>query len=287
MKKSTKKVFATLAALAVSCSAIAFAACGTTENPDKPDDGKQDEVKISYQFVGNYDELMSWGMVYDFCANLTPDGVATIAIYRNDEDFTKIEGTWKEAADEDGVNVLTIRDGVNPDGKYELYSESDGSYIWKDYYFTFMGGYSRKIDLNGSSKITYEEESDWLKYVAERRKGMEIPNLGGDSEEGGNGGQEEQKPSEEATEIAAFKKDSSSITFLSDGTGKVSVFGAMNRTFKWTYAGGTLSITALTTNEGSEQGSAVVEGNNITVTVNGGGTDYSVTFADCDLSKLA
>ncbi len=60
----------------------------------------------------------------------------------------------------------------------------------------------------------------------------------------------------------------------------------MNRTFKWTYAGGALSITALTTTEGSEQGSAVVEGNNITVTVNGAGTDYSVTFA-CDLSKLA
>lgn len=286
MKKSTKKVFAALAALAVSCSAIAFAACGTTDKPDNPDDGKV-EAKISYQFVGNYDELMSWGMVYDFCANLTPDGVATITIYRNDEDITKIEGSWKEAADEDGVNVLTIRDGVNPDGKYELYSESDGSYIWKDYYFTFMGGYSRKIDLNGSSKITYEEEADWLKYVAERREGMDIPQLGGDSEEGGNGGQEEQKPSEEATEIAVFKKDSSSITFLSDGTGKVSVFGAMNRTFKWTYAGGTLSITALTMNEGTEQGSAVVEGNNITVTVNGGGTDYSVTFADCDLSKLA
>ncbi|MBO4989045.1 MAG: hypothetical protein J6D37_01805 [Clostridia bacterium] len=287
MKKTTKKLVAAFAAVTMACSALAFAACGgETEKTTEPQTTEIPQAKISYQFIGNYDELLSWGFVYDFRIDLTPDGVATVSIYRNEEDIATIEGTWKEAKDEDGENVMTIRDGVNPDGKYELYQESDGSYVLHDYYFTFMGGYSRKIDLKGSSKIAYEDDAAWKAAIQERRKDMDIPQPGGNQ-----GGDKTDEPTQqpapsEATELAVFKKDSSSITFLSDGTGKASVFGAMNRTFKWTKNGDTITFTEVKTGEGTEQGTIVLTGTTIKVTVNGGGTDYSVEFVDCDLSAL-
>lgn len=281
MNKNLKKVFAAFAVMAVSCSALALAACGGNEpKPDpKPDPDPVPEVKISYQFLGSYDELMSFGFVYDFCADLTPDGVLTVYTY-DMSGATSYTGTWK-TTEEDGETVLTIRDGVNPDGKYELYPESDGSYVWKDFYFTFSGGYSRKIDMKGSSKISYEENDAWQKSVVDRRAKLDIPEVNG-------GNKEEEKKDEtptEATEVASFKKDSSTITFMNDGTGKVAVFGAMNRNFKWKNDGG-LVLSDFTTAEGSADGSATVEGSTITVTVKGGENSYNVAFEGCDLTAL-
>ena len=282
MKKRTKRLVSALAAMTVACSAFAFAACEGNNDTTEPQKTEEPQAKISYQFTGNYDELMSFGFVFDFCADLAPDGTLTVYTYGRDE-VTSYTGTWK-ATTEDGETVLTIRDGVNPDGKYDVYPNADGTYVWEDFYFTFAGSFTRRIDLTGSSKITYETNEAWQKAVAERREALSIP----DVNDGSNKTQEptQQPAPSEATELAVFKKDSSSITFLSDGTGKASVFGAMNRTFKWAKSGDGITFTEVKNGEGAEQGTIVLNGTTIKVTVNGGGTDYSVEFVDCDLSAL-
>lgn len=176
MKKRT--LLAVFMALTMSASAFALASCGgNTGDTSTQTNTSETQTVISYQFGGNYDELLSWGIVFDFNVDLTSDGVATIRIHDTKE-VTESVGTWKEGK-EDDEKILIVKDDKG--NKFNVYFNNDGSCTMKGFAFTFNGSYSRTIDLKGSSKATYANVDAWKASVANRRKGMDIPQLGGDS----------------------------------------------------------------------------------------------------------
>ena len=182
-----KKILtSSIAALAFACT---LTGCGNnsgktsvSENPpatnapsvtvteQAPSATEKQEVATKYQFTASYDELLSFGFVYDFLFNFQSDNHAQIYIYNNagkeNESCQTINATWKEKK-VDGEACLELNDKINPDGKYTIYA-TNGTYTIEDYYFTFAGSYSRKVNVPGSATIQYATVDAWKDAAKER-----------------------------------------------------------------------------------------------------------------------
>ena len=182
-----KKILtSSIAALAFACT---LTGCGNnsgktsvSENPSAtnapsvtvteqaPSATEKQEVATNYQFTASYDELLSFGFVYDFLFNFQSDNHAQIYIYNNagkeNESCQTINATWKEKK-VDGEACLELNDKINPDGKYTIYA-TNGTYTIEDYYFTFAGSYSRKVNVPGSATIQYATVDAWKDAAKER-----------------------------------------------------------------------------------------------------------------------
>lgn len=146
----------------LSLASIILVGCGS--NNEEKDDIKDDVVTTSYQLLSTYDELKtSFGFNFEFLVNLQSDGTGTIYQLSQSlrtKETTKEETTlaWKIETDEDNISTMTLAISGT---KYEGYQSNDGSYSISDYTFTFMGSYTRKTTLKGSSTITYSSVSAW------------------------------------------------------------------------------------------------------------------------------
>ncbi len=193
---------------------------------------EKQEITTKYQFATSYDELLSFGFVYDFLFNFQSDNHAQIYIYNNagkeNEDCKTINATWKEKT-VDGEKCLELNDKINPDGKYTIY-EASGTYTIEDYYFTFAGSYSRKVNVPGSATIEYATVDAWKNAAKERVSKLTF----GSPEQGGE---------EEKTELASFTSGSSTLVFNSDKSGELNGFGGqVKESFTWEVKDGVLTI---------------------------------------------
>lgn len=246
-EKMKKILISSIAALAFTCT---LTGCGTDSGTNKPSEAgsaistststtitpslsEKQEVTTRYQFTANYDELLSFGFVYDFLFNFQSDNHAQIYIYANagkeNEDLRVINATWK-AKKIDGEDCLELNDKINPDGKYTIYQDQ-GTYTIEDYYFTFSGSYSRKINVPGSATIQYAAVDAWKDATKERVSKLNF----GSSSQGGE---------EEETVLVTFTSGSSTLAFNSDKTGELSGFGGqVKESFGWEVTDGNLAIT--------------------------------------------
>lgn len=240
--------------------------------PAAPTATEKQEVTTKYQFNASYDELLSFGFVYDFLFNFQSDNHAQIYIYTNagkeNEDCKVINGTWKEKK-VDGEDCLELNDKINPDGKYTIYS-ADGTYTIEDYYFTFAGSYSRKVNVPGSATIQYATVDTWKDAAKERVSKLTF----GSPEQGGE---------DEKTELASFTSGSSTLVFNSDKSGELNGFGGkVKESFTWEVKDGVLTI-------GSDNASkfTLTKNENSTYTIEYKVTDaISIKFENLDCTAL-
>ena len=244
-----KKILtSSIAALAFACT---LTGCGNnsgktsvSENPSAtnapsvtvteqaPSATEKQEVATKYQFTASYDELLSFGFVYDFLFNFQSDNHAQIYIYNNagkeNESCQTINATWKEKT-VDGEACLELNDKINPDGKYTIHA-TNGTYTIEDYYFTFAGSYSRKVNVPGSATIQYATVDAWKDAAKERVSKLTF-------------GSPEQGKDDQKTELASFTSGTSTLVFNSDKTGELNGFsGQVKQSFTWEVADGALTI---------------------------------------------
>ena len=128
----------------------------------------------------------------------------------------------------DGEACLELNDKINPDGKYTIYA-TNGTYTIEDYYFTFAGSYSRKVNVPGSATIQYATVDAWKDAAKERVSKLTF-------------GSPEQGKDDQKTELASFTSGTSTLVFNSDKTGELNGFsGQVKQSFTWEVADGALS----------------------------------------------
>ena len=267
-----KKILtSSIAALAFACT---LTGCGNnsgktsvSENPSAtnapsvtvteqaPSATEKQEVATKYQFTASYDELLSFGFVYDFLFNFQSDNHAQIYIYNNagkeNESCQTINATWKEKT-VDGVACLELNDKINPDGKYTIYA-TNGTYTIEDYYFTFAGSYSRKVNVPGSATIQYATVDAWKDAAKER-----VSKLTNDAQ--------------------------AKLSFYKDKSGNLNAYsGRVVRDFTWDVSEGTVTLAGVNGDASfactkKEDGKYTVE---YTIT-----STRKLSFEDLDLSAL-
>ncbi|MDY3209289.1 MAG: hypothetical protein SOX24_02445 [Candidatus Enterosoma sp.] len=175
MKKIRSIVVLALSALTLaSCGGNAQSASASSvgENQNTPStiaepaSSTQEEVTLSYQFLGNYYQIASQYAAFDFLGNLNSDGTGILYKLTSHADKTQdtldeSKVTWRVEEDRDGIKTMTFKEKTS--GTQEAY-ETDGKFTLA-LKFTFAGSYSRTIDFVGSSTIQYQTVDEWRTAV--------------------------------------------------------------------------------------------------------------------------
>ncbi len=182
MKKRLATILALSAVCALSVTAFAFAGCGgdeetatsgttgTTQEVDETPKGPAEGSTIEYQFLGSYDELVSWFANFEFLGNMYSDGTAVI--YMQEEtsmgmfDLTTY-GTWTCEEDRDGIVTFSM-DVTRADGtvdNYQTYEASDNTFSFTYTFYFLNGAYPRDTILTGSSEVKFEDHDEWVESI--------------------------------------------------------------------------------------------------------------------------
>lgn len=224
-----KKLFKALTCLSVACavtaSVAAFSACGG-DDTDNDTGGDKTPATVSYQCLGYTDELRESFTSFDFMGNLLSDGTGTI--YRYEQTGTtpaETSVTWKVQKDSDGLDVLTLNDKTEK-SPFEVYIDEDTQTFELEYDFAFAGGYSRKVMLTISSKVTYNSVEAFKQASDERRANL--------------------PPLNQKKAIVTFNGgEGNSIEFYADKTAKILAYnGQMKFDYTWTIEGDVITLTS-------------------------------------------
>ena len=281
--KLWQKMTGALAVCSVLVCGAFVAAC--SEQTDNPETTEPAEITTSWQFTGAYNRTVDHGLYesfgeFEILMNLMSDGNGEVNFYfigsgiKADEEWS-VSLTWKTETDRDGLTLMTIKDGISPAGKYEIYQESDGTFEISNYYMPLGKGstYHREPTLIGSSVITYATVDDWRAEVKTKYENMK--------DEGG----EELK---QAILTLYTEDKADSIEFYEDGTAKISAFsGKIKFDYTWTLDGETITLTS---KDKPDEKIVSTSENGVTSLVysgNLGGNEVNLTYTGSDISALS
>lgn len=283
--KLWQKITGAVAALTVFTCGALFAACGDGEDNDKNTGEDGTEVTISWQFTGAYNRTVDHGLYelsgeYEVLMNLTSDGNGAVNFYfignggREDNSWYQ-NLTWTTETDRDGLTLLTIKDGINPSGDYEIYQETDGTFELGNYYMPLGKGstYHREPNLVGTSTVTYTTVDAWKAAIKTKYENMEDE----------TGGEEEKQA------IVTFKTadEKDSVELYDDNTAKISAFeGKVKFDYTWAVDNGVITLTSK--DKPDEKIVSTSEGGVVTLVYTGnlGGNDINLTFTCSDIGAL-
>lgn len=149
---------------------FALVACVKRQDNNNDDDD-DDEVVLSYQLIGEYTELASFGFEYYFLMEMFSDGTFKISQYNAasyddsayEENKSFIEefavGIWKKTKDLESQDCIQIK--ITGGDTYYAY-EDDGILTFADYTFPLGGSFTRQVTLTGTSEKVYESYDDFI-----------------------------------------------------------------------------------------------------------------------------
>lgn len=262
MKKAIRTATIAAAALAIGGAALAVTACGGDKKPP--------QTTVSWQCTGFTDELRSSYSSFDFMGDLTSDGKGTIYRYENSaENLIETPVTWTVETDRDGVQMLTLKDGIVT---CEAYLDEDTGAFEVEYEFAFAGSYHRKVMLTVSKTVTYETTAAFTAAADARRAALD----------------DEEPTPDVKTAIVTFAGGESGqkIEFYADKTAKLYINAQYGFDYTWEVADGVITLTSVAKPDETISSTADGGVTKLTYSQNMGGHDLNIEFTCSDISAL-